>query len=75
MSDLKGKREFAKKMAATKSQWTKQKPKIGDYLKAEPESTVTKNLLKEFNAAEIHRSSNKKETAQQQEKSVDISEN
>lgn len=59
MSDLKGKRESAKKMAATKSQWTKQKPKIGEYLKAEPESTVTKNLLKEFNAAEMHRSSNK----------------
>ena len=74
MSDLKGKRESAKKMAATKSQWTKQKPKMGEYMKAEPESTVTKNLLKDFTAAEIQRSSNKKETVQQQEKSVEFSE-
>lgn len=75
MSDLKAKRESAKKVTATKSQWTKQKPKIGEYIKAEPESTVTKNLLKDFTAAEIHKSSNKKETVQQQEKSVEFSEN
>ena len=76
MSDLKGKRESAKKMVATKSQWTKQKARVGEYVKAaEHETTVTKKLLKEFNAADVIRSSNKKETAQHQEKSVEVSEN
>lgn len=34
MSDTKGKRELLKKMVATKSQWTKQKPRVGEYVKA-----------------------------------------
>lgn len=34
MSDMKGKRESVKKLMATKSQWTKQKPRVGEYVKA-----------------------------------------